>query len=171
MPLRLDYKRRNNPPPLEEELADDSAPEGDNNDVDLYDQDNFQDMSYDARATLPASIREEETKDPFMRVATCILKELPMPKDIDDFTVEDCRKEFYRAKNAHYEIMGPQRQGYLVLREEGKWIPVRIVPATMGRIYFDFFHSGLLAMHPGYEETLRLIEATVRWFRHRNDIK
>jgi hypothetical protein len=150
---------------LEEELADDSTHGGD------YDEDNFQDVSFDARATLPTSIREEEARDPFIRVATCILKDLPMPKDIDDFLVEDCRKEFFSAKKGHYEIIGPQRQGYLVLREEGKFIPVRIVPRTMARIYWDFFHSGLLAMHPGYEETLRLIEASVRWYKHRHDIK
>jgi hypothetical protein len=156
---------------LEEELTDEPASDGNDNEVVLFDESNFQEVSYDARATLPISIREEETKDPFIRVATCILKELPMPKDIDDFQVELCRKEFFAVKNGHYEIIGPQRQGYLVLREEGKWIPKRVVPKSMGRIYFNFFHSGLLAMHPGYEETLRLITATVCWYRHRDDIK
>ncbi len=94
-----------------------------------------------------------------------------MPKDIDDFLVEDCKKEFFSVKKGHYEIIGLQRQGYLVLREEGKFIPVRIVPRTMARIYWDFFHSSLLAMHPGYKETLRLIKASVRWYKHRSNIK
>ncbi len=85
---------------LEEELADDSAHGGDDNEVVRYDEDNFQDVSFDARATLPTSIWEEEAHDPFIRVATCILKDLPMPKDIDDFLVEDRRKEFSGSRRA-----------------------------------------------------------------------
>ncbi len=96
---RTDSQLRSARQRLEEELADNSAHGGDDN------EDNFQDVSFDARATLPASIREEEARDPFIRVATCILKDLSMPKDIDDFLVEDCRKEFFSVKEGHYEII------------------------------------------------------------------
>jgi hypothetical protein len=77
---------------LEEELVDDSAHGGDD------DEDNFQDVSFDARATLPTSIREEEARDPFIRVATCILKDLPMPKDMTTSSWKTAGRSFSASK-------------------------------------------------------------------------